>query len=459
METSELDLELGDDVEVIQPEQFPGRPSKTSLSEAFVEPRKAPVLSKEALPGLVGEIVELATRDNEADPAAVLPFFLTYFGAEVGGTTYVVVGEDLHPARLNCLILGASSKARKGTSKGPILRIMQNLPGPRVRCTPGPMSSGEGLIHAVRNPSKTRKKGETIPDPGISDKRLMICCDEYAACMQASKRVGSTLTSVKRCLWDNGNVDPMTKNDPVTTTGAHVCWVGHITKFEFLKLSEQCDLVNGIGNRILYWYVRRQKLVPRPTPMPDDEVDRLVERLADVLQHARDLGSVTFTPAANRVWDKMYPALTLDREGLIGEVTSRAEAQVTRLALIYALLDRKKRIDVPHLKAALAAWQYCLDSAAFVFGSDAEQCLGDRKLKILNALKEGAKSSTEIHKLFSGNLSASELSKMLSELQASGMIGQEKFRNEKGGRPSVKWALTPGFVLPDYMKDVSNDEQ
>ena len=457
METSELDLELGDDVEVIQPEQFPETPSKLVLSKAFIEPRKAPTLSKEALPGLVGEIVELATRGNEADPAAVLPFFLTYFGAEVGGTTYVVVGEDLHPPRLNCLILGASAKARKGTSKGPVLRIMQALPGPRVRCTPGPMSSGEGLIHAVRNASKNAKKGESAPDPGVSDKRLMICCDEYAACMQASKRAGSTLTSVKRCLWDNGNVDPMTKNDPVTTTGAHVCWVGHITKFEFLKLSEQCDLVNGIGNRILYWYVRRQKLVPRPAPMPDEEVQKLVNRLADVVQHARDLGSIRFTDAANRVWDKMYPALTLDREGLIGEVTSRAEAQVTRLSLIYALLDRKKRIDVPHLKAALAAWQYCLDSASFVFGSDAEQSLGDRKLKILNALKDGAKTSTDLNRVFSGNLSASELAKMLGELQASGMLDQEQIKNERGGRPIVKWALAPGFELPEYMQNRSDE--
>ena len=45
--------------------------------------------------------------------------------------------------------------------------------------------------------------------------------------------------------------------------------------------------------------------------------------------------------------------------GLYGAVTSRAEAQVVRLSLIYALLDCSPVIRQEHLLAALALWEYC----------------------------------------------------------------------------------------------------
>jgi len=51
----------------------------------------------------------------------------------------------------------------------------------------------------------------------------------------------------------------------------------------------------------------------------------------------------------------------------------RAEAQVVRLALIYALLDCAREIRAEHLRAALAIWTYCEASARFIWGDS----LGD----------------------------------------------------------------------------------
>jgi hypothetical protein len=48
-----------------------------------------------------------------------------------------------------------------------------------------------------------------------------------------------------------------------------------------------------------------------------------------------------------------------DQPGLLGALTARAEAQVIRLALLFALLDKEGSIGVAHLKAALAFWRYC----------------------------------------------------------------------------------------------------
>ena len=47
--------------------------------------RPWPELSPVALPGVIGEFVTLATRNSEADPAAVLATLLVRFGVEVYG--------------------------------------------------------------------------------------------------------------------------------------------------------------------------------------------------------------------------------------------------------------------------------------------------------------------------------------------------------------------------------------
>ncbi|MCC8108174.1 MAG: DUF6371 domain-containing protein [Planctomycetes bacterium] len=89
-----------------------------------------PELSPDALPGFIGEFVELATRDSEADPAAVLATLLVRFGAEVYGHQqnkgpYLAIGEAIHPPRLFAVVCGNSSKARKGTSRQPVTRLFK----------------------------------------------------------------------------------------------------------------------------------------------------------------------------------------------------------------------------------------------------------------------------------------------------------------------------------------------
>ncbi len=120
-----------------------------------------PVLSSKALPGIVGEFVQLATENSEADPAAVLATLLTRFAVEVGAGPHMWIGDTPHRARLATVIVGASSKARKGTSGKPVKRLF-NTTGPiddfsdytPAQSTPGPFSSGEGIIHLIRDETK-----------------------------------------------------------------------------------------------------------------------------------------------------------------------------------------------------------------------------------------------------------------------------------------------------------------
>ena len=59
---------------------------------------------------------------------------------------------------------------------------------------------------------------------------------------------------------------------------------------------------------------------------------------------SRTLGRVNFDPEAREIWKSIYSDLSEGHPGLFGAVTSRAEAQVVRLALIYALTDASPEI-------------------------------------------------------------------------------------------------------------------
>ncbi len=51
---------------------------------------------------------------------------------------------------------------------------------------------------------------------------------------------------------------------------------------------------------------------------------------------------------------EVYGELSTGRPGLFGAAVNRAEAQVLRLSVLYAALDRSPAVSVEHLSAARA---------------------------------------------------------------------------------------------------------
>ena len=413
-----------------------------------------PVLPDEALHGVAGDIVQLATTDSEVDPAAVLLTTLTMAAATIGPDQFVLIGDTRHPPRVSTTLVGESSRARKGTSYSPVRRIFQQthkvlgessgVPyplGAELRISDGPLSSGEGLVYAVRDESETQDQEGNPVDPGVKDKRLFVIEGEFAAALKAVQRDGNTLSAILRTAWDHGNIEPLTKSNRIKATGAHINFVAHITNSELRLLLRSADIWNGFANRILWAAVRRTKRVPFPAPMPEDDVATIAHRLARSLKHACDGRPREMEAEAKKKWARIYGELTEDRSGVLGAVTSRAEAQVIRLALLYSLLDPEaEQIETDHLRAALGVWQYCDESAAYIFG----QAETDPEAnKILEALQTKELTRTEINRLFAGHISTTRLAEILERLQA---LGKVTCRNEGGGqgqgRPKTIWGLT-----------------
>ncbi|MHC1744884.1 MAG: DUF3987 domain-containing protein [Syntrophobacteraceae bacterium] len=409
-----------------------------------------PTLSEEAFRGIAGDFTSLATRKSEADPAAVLITFILRFAAEIGSEPFLMVGDSKHYARLFAAIVGDTAKARKGTSHGPVDRCFSGLSSFSLtgwqssyqcaRSTPGPLSSGEGLIFAVRDPiertttdKKTRESITEVVDPGVKDKRLFVCDEEFGGALSCTKREGNTLSTVLRCAWDHGNQDPLTKTSKITTTGAHIVVVGHITRAELRRRLEEAEAFNGFANRFLWVCARRSGFVPFPEPMPEEELRDMQRRLIDVIIHAQNVGQMNLSEKAKSLWGNIYQEISADHDGLAGAVINRGEAQVLRLSMLYALLGESGTIEEDHLRSALAMWAYCKQSAEYVFHGFEADPVSDRILKKVQA--DGQIEWIDLYALFSNNLSRQAIDTAVNDLLRKDKVKIERINSGERGRP------------------------
>lgn len=120
-------------------------------------------------------------------------------------------------------------------------------------------------------------------------------------------------------------------------------------------------------------------------------------------------------------------------------MTGRAEAQVLRLSLLYALLDGVGVIRAEHLLAALAVWEYAEASARYIFGDALGNPIADRVLDQLRTAPEGL-TRTEIRDLFGRHGKGSDIDIALRTLWEMSLVRREQVNTN--GRPAERWYAT-----------------
>ena len=408
--------------------------------------RQWPQLDDAALHGLAGDVVRLLNPHTEADPVGVLVQFLTAFGNIIGSNPYYQVESDRHRANLFSVHVGASAKGRKGTAGGRVRAVtrLADETWSDERTASG-LSSGEGLINAVRDQvlkwDAKAKQFETV-DPGIVDKRLMITEPEFAGALSAMERHGNTLSPVIRNAWDGQKLQTLTKASPLKATEAHISIIAHITEEETRARLTRTEIANGFANRFLFCCVKRSKLLPHGGALPEAELVGLARRVKTAVEFARQVGRVGMTAEAAEAWAAAYPELSAERPGLVGAIIARAEAQVIRLSLVFALLDMRDTIAPEHLEAAMAVWAYCEASALRIFRDSLGDPVADDILRALRQSGPGGMTRTEIYNLFGRHRASDQIGAALQLLRSKGKVRSQT--RETRGRPSEVWVGVGG---------------
>ena len=165
-----------------------------------------PKIDGAAFHGLAGEIARTIEPHIEANPAAILANVLVGFGNVVGSSPHFLVDKTEHHLNQFVVEVGRTSKGRKGlawsTPRYVLSRVDAEWGKDRIQ---GGLSSGEGLIYAVRDErweEKSFRNNGVITyenvrvDKGVEDKRLLCIEQEFAQCLKVMSREGNILSEI-----------------------------------------------------------------------------------------------------------------------------------------------------------------------------------------------------------------------------------------------------------------------
>lgn len=172
--------------------------------------------------------------------------------------------------------------------------------------------------------------------------------------------------------------------------------------------------------------------------MNEDNLVKLIDKLSGAVANAKQVEEITWHEETKPLWGYIYQFLSEARPGLVGSMTARSEANVTRLALIYALLDKANAIMPIHLKAALAVWGYSERSSSYIFQDMTGNTDADTIMAVLVDNADGL-TKTDISDLFGRHKSAQELGNALDLLIGLGKITKTKIPTE--GRSKEVYCL------------------
>jgi hypothetical protein len=422
---------------------------KQSRKEDEAEPNRWPDdPDPAAYHGLGGEFVRALEPHTEASPVALLFQFLIGFGNLIGRSAHFRVEADKHYTNEFVVLVGSTSKARKGTSESWVRYLLGPCDPEWGKDKPSGLSSGEGLIWAVRDPiwkqEPIRKKHQIEGyrdlqvDKGIGDKRLHVIESEFASVLKMLEREGNTLSAVVRQAWDTGDLRSLVKNSAAKASGAHISIVGHITSDEALRYLSATEQGNGFGNRFLWVCVRRSKFLPEGGDLEacGRALAPLIEKLKAAVEFGRKAGELKRDAEAREYWREIYRDLSSGKPGLLGAMTSRAEAHTARLSNFYALLDRSLEIRGRHLEAGVSLWAYAEASCRYIFGDATGDPDADVILRTLRQTPQGM-TRTKINDLFAGHSPSAVIGRALSSLFALGLVRREQQQTE--GRSAELW--------------------
>jgi hypothetical protein len=350
-------------------------------------PEGAPVLDELALHGIAGNIVRALSTETEAHPVGILVGLLQHFGNMIGASAYTTVEDTDVYGTFNSMKVGKSSKARKGTSTDRVMKITSQI-DPEWFDTRqvGGLSSGEGLVEAVKDETTTSKNGKTVPVPGVADKRLMVTEGEAGGVLKVMGRDGSTLSATIRNATDHKMIGGLTKHDKTVCKNPHISIALDVTKDELLRELTHVDQMNGFGNRFFIYHVHRWNILPDGGTSIDWSPE--IEVLKTRVRRAKAVGRIQRDAEANAVWKKWYKGLP-DGDGIVAAMSARAERFVTVFSMLYALLDGHRSIKKEHLRAAIALWTYGAESVELIFGG-----VGPDQANILAYFEEEGRGAT-----------------------------------------------------------------
>jgi hypothetical protein len=419
-----------------------------------------PELPLAALHGLPGEVAVTLAADTGADPAAVLVTFLVLAGNAAGPQPHAWFGGAQHPGRLFAVLVGDAATARKGTALEAVEQLLAEADPEWAdgRILYG-LQSAEAMVAQVAD--------------GGRDCRLMVVETEFARLVATMARTG-TLSAQLRNAWDGRTLQRTGTRVAQRASRAHVSLLAMITPEELLRNHNRLSQAGGLESRLLYvWAAPGRDVSPfAGSPASSGLAERVrvvlewsreavLDRTDPVSRHllaARGIQPKVAIPVSPDVaagWPtSVKPRLAPPADGMVA-LHSRSEAQVIRLAGVYAMCDQASMITDVHVEAAIATQSYCARSAEVLFGVPVAELppRADPRIaaKVVRCLHDAYPEWVSRDELgtgvLHGNVPAATLAAVIGRLAAQHLIEQQQVQTEGRPREEYRLARPPQLAL------------
>ena len=393
---------------------FDSGPANTdSLSEApeRITQQESPM----AMPGIVyrglsERFVDSLDKSTEAPREFRLAAFLTVVGALIGRQAWVTYSRPTYP-NLFTLLIGETASARKSTVMAFALDLMMDA----VKSTSMKVKPLYGLA-SVEGLAAAMKDGDS-PEPY----RIVIIEDELKSLLRKAqqKGVGNLIPRLTELYNCGRSFEVNTKKDKAIIENPFACVVSASTPAWFAESIGESEISGGFLNRWTMFSGKTEVLIPFPTSPQPDAWQRIAEELTLAVQQAR--GEFPLSREARELFSEFYRMLRGRKdEGLRTEATARTDLHAIKFALLFAVLDRKKQIDVDDVSRGIALATFNLKVAQSLIGTAGLSRIGAMERKVMAALKNGRLSTRELMRRL--HLSADELDRVARSLDRVGEI-------------------------------------
>lgn len=320
--------------------------------------RPAPVVPVEfepppnvAMRGWVADYIETVSPTTEAVPAFHLGCGLAVAGSLMGRRVGLECGEIVYP-NLFLLLVGPSGNSRKDTAIKRALRLI----------------SDSHLLGGNVNVAEVKIATDVASSEGITRQlsehpNSLLYLTEFSKAVNNSRREGTkTITNTLMQAWDTPVVmQNMTKASPIEARFPFLSILAATQPEILADLMTDADIYSGFANRFLFICGGKGEPKPWPPALSKADSGRLYLDVMDAIKHYGE-GTIGRTDEADAYWQDWYlafhgnTALSDEESAMV----TRHPALALKLALIYAILDRSKRIDREHLEigTAIVEWSW-----------------------------------------------------------------------------------------------------
>jgi hypothetical protein len=298
------------------------------------------------------------------------------------------------------------------------------------------VGSGEGLIERV----SATVVGDGLP---ATDTRCLLRLSELSALFTKARRDGSSLPEVVREAWDGEPLSlPNRGAAALTADGYLVSVVGDITPAVLTKVLDRgTEGTDGTSSRFLWCAVASSQELPSGGSM--EPLRPFLGRLQEVIAFARSAGEMSRDAEAEALWVERYRELKRCPERV--PHTERARPYVMRLAALYALADGTNTIGHSHLSAGLAVWNYCQQSAEYLFGLAGSEMPAGLDGSIFELVTRAGAAGISRNAIVRANRRANkdEVSAALDSLAKRKLIHSLPDARPGAGRKAERWHAGP----------------